>query len=164
MGVILLGTSMKYWIISVVFIFLLGGCTHHYMYRETLLKSLPEVECLVTVINELPEIETVELFLSQTGKRITHAGLEEPGDVYDIRYDGNFVDAQLLIVDGNFKDERQISFRHNLGSYHELLTQSDVDKEREIMIKVENAIAERCGMIEVYESKEHCSGVICNEI
>jgi hypothetical protein len=120
--------------------------------------------CIIPSIKSLREVDHVELYLRKTGRRITLTGLEEPSDVYDLRYSGDLVHAQILITDEIYKGNRSISFRHGLGSYHELLNQSAADQELQIMLKVEEVIAERCGISEVLNSLEYCSGITCNEI
>lgn len=155
---------MKLTLVSIFSIIILAGCSHHYMYREASLKSLPEIECIVSSIRDTPGVDKVHLFKGETGKRITFSGLEEPGDVYDIRYSGSFGSAQVLIINEVYKNIRTINYRHNLGSYHEILNQESIDIEREVVLKVENSIAKHCGVIEVLDSKEYCSGVTCNEI
>ncbi|MGL6313939.1 hypothetical protein [Vibrio sp. WXL103] len=155
---------MKKALISFVALVLLSGCTSHYLYREASLDSLPEVDCILASMKGLKEVESVQMFQRKTGQRATLTGLEEPGDVYDIRYSGDFVDAQILIIDEVYKGARHIKLRHELGGYHEVLNQSEADKEREIMLRVERSIAEHCNVIELLDSLEHCSGITCDKI
>lgn len=155
---------MKLTLVSIFSIFMLVGCSQHYMYREASLKSLPEIECIVSSLRDTPEVDRVNLFKGETGKRITLSGLEEPGDVYDIHYSGGFGSTQIVIINEVYRGRRTISYRHNLGSYNEILNQEAIDIEREVVLKVEASIAKRCGVMEVLDSKEYCDGVTCNEI
>lgn len=132
------------------------------MYREATLNSLPEIECIVSSISNLSEVDEIEVFTNETGRRVKFTGFGEPGHVYDIRYSGSLVSAQVLIFDEIYKSNRTISYRHNLGSSPEILNQETIDIERKIALRIEASIAEHCGVTEILNSKEYCRGVKCN--
>lgn len=50
---------MKLTLVSIFSIIILAGCSHHYMYREASLKSLPEIECIVSSIRDTPGVDKV---------------------------------------------------------------------------------------------------------
>ncbi|WKT59958.1 hypothetical protein Q2E61_13750 [Microbulbifer thermotolerans] len=142
---------------------IMGGCDTIYgvsRYSPVGVIRLP-IECMVEATKSVAGVSGVEHRVEEGGRELTFSGIQQPEiiDRFLYTYDG---------LNGNYyfrTNYKGISeFQHTYIEINRRPLQSEIDKIRPVMIKIENSVSQRCQIDISKNAIENCMGVTCEDI
>ncbi len=146
------------WILCAAIGLAAAGCDPLYgINRHALLPSLPDLSCVETAIRSVPGVGAVRRESEEGGRPITWTGIQAPDRNHYFHYEvGPWSASLLLSVD----HAGEVELSQHLVQLGEPMPQEAVDTVRPVMVQIERALAERCGVEPLGGAiEEHRSGV-----
>lgn len=123
---------------------LLPGCDVLYgIRRSASMEGVPSYSCIESAIRSVEEIDEVRHEVRESGRTLTFTGLQEPDEVHYFHYSSGEVGASLMVLVDHAGD---VTFQQHLCRMNRPFPQSEIDAVRPLMIRIEHAIEERCGI------------------
>lgn len=139
---------------------LLTGCDRYYgLSRHINTDYIVDHQCIRGALSSVGDIHDIEHKQEEGGIPITITGLQVPDQLHYYFYKAGDLNGYIY-TRTNYEKKTEII--QSYGALHVTPRQEDINKIRPVMVKIESAIKDKCG-IENIETliKEICSGVTC---
>jgi len=131
---------------------ILPGCDLLYGIRRTApVNEAPSFACIEAAIRSVEGIDQVRHEVREGGRPLTFTGIQKPDEVHYFFYGSGEVGATLMISIDYAGD---VTFDQSLCRVNHPVPQEQIDAVRPLMIRIEHAIQEQCGLPRLSESVE----------
>ena len=131
--------------------------------RRAPVAELPELSCVRSAIESVPGVTEVRDWEVEGSRPVTLTGIQRPDRIHWFAYRYESIDAALTLTTDY---EGEVEYYQGIGAVGSAppSAQAAVDRIRPVMIQVEAAVAERCGLPQLgSEIEEHCADVRCED-
>lgn len=123
---------------------LCGACDTLYgIQRDTRLTFLPDLACVEAAIRSIAEVRDVRQWSVEGARPLTLTGIQAPDRLHYFGYDVGSTGATLLL---SIDYEGDVEMSQHLVRINRHVPQADVDAVRPVMLRIEAALEERCGV------------------
>ena len=111
--------------------------------RDTRLPFLPDLTCVEAAIRSIPEVRNLRQWSGDGFRPLTLTGIQAPDRLHYFGYDVGSTGATLLL---SIDYEGDVEMSQHLIRINRHVPQEDVDAVRSVMLQIEAALEERCGV------------------
>ncbi len=141
----------RFFVAALALLGALAGCIDQIygIRRAAEVSEQPSLECIEAAIRSVDGIEDVRHEARQGGRTLTLTGLRPGDELYYFAYTSGEVGATLLVT---IDHEGNVTLDQHKVSVNRPVPREELEAVRPLMIRIEAAIEERCGVPHLTES------------
>jgi hypothetical protein len=129
--------------------------------RSARLDAIPALDCVQAAIAATPGVAEVRRGKSRTGRELTTTGLHSQGTVDYFIYRGAEGSNIRGVVQIEPEGRRSVHFSQHLVRVNAEIPPAEIEASRPVMRRIEQELAQRCGLAQVAAVREQCLGADC---
>lgn len=145
---------------AILLMIVLTGCDRYYgLSRHINTDYIVDHQCIRDALSSVGDIHDIEHKQEEGGIPITITGLQAPDKLHYYFYKTGDLNGYIY-TRTNYEKKTEII--QSYGALHVTPPQKDINKIHPVMVKIESAIKDKCGIKNIETLiKETCSGVTC---